>query len=121
VINNKLISNEPTELKPPVVNVNLPKKVIANDPPKQVMSNELTAKPNRQPVKISNNKIENVEKFNSIFDDPSNENSETNIFNTKPITKVKVNNTTNKSNLAGNSNKMNHVNASNKVIFYIIA
>jgi hypothetical protein len=121
MFSNKVISSEQIDLKTPVVNINPPKKVFANPPLKQVLSNESTAKPKGHPVKILNNKIENVEEFNSIFDDPSNENAETSIFNTKPISKGKNNNTLNKQNHPGNLNKINHVKASNKVNFYLTA
>ena len=121
MFSNKVNSSEQIDLKPSMVNLNPPKKVFANPPLKQVLNNESAAKPNRHPVKILNNKIENVEKFTSIFNDPSNENAETSIFNTKPISNVKVNSTLNKQNLPGNLKKVNHVTASNKVNFYLTA
>jgi hypothetical protein len=62
------------------------------------------------------NKIENANRFDSLFDDQTNDNAEINIFNAKPVNKISPTNTVNKPKPQNvNLNKMGHMNVPNKV------
>jgi len=90
---------------------------ISNPPSKK--ENKINVAPQiiKPAQKISIFTNDNSNRFNSLFDDTSNENVETSVFNTKPAIKGNPKNPVNKISHVNppNVNKVNQISSSNKV------
>ena len=91
--------------------------IISNPPSKK--ENKINVAPQiiKTTQKISINTNDNSNRFNSLFDDTSNENVDTSVFKTKPVIKGNPKNPVNRISHVNppNVNKVSHISSTNKV------
>jgi len=112
--NDNLTPNAFFENQLPVKNFNKPSVVSSNLPSKNENKTFIPSRPVKPMVKPLQNRIENENRLDYLYDNQTYENAETAFFNSEPVKKVTPTNSINKHQHI-NLNDFGHMNANNKV------